>query len=339
MASILKQSLASKVSNESFHSTHSNQQPPSPTLASVSKDTATDLHAAALKAAGLPIYDIQTYLNEPRNQETLTSPSQKKQKVRDASSSSSCTPVQLGAPITTHHVSALHQLCQERGLRAEFEIDGDQVTGFSGMVTIEGQTVASEQRWRNKKEAKEGLAALGLPVVREMEAVKREKQSGSGEQDKNWSITTQSTQPTPPRALSTPNTPLPTPSPAPAPFPPSPPPLSAPPPPPSPPKKPPGPTPQGKQSTTSSPPANSAPTAAPRPARKSKSAPEPQPYASKPPASEFRKTPHMPLESTVLRPCCRFRRRCIGSSLIRPRRRICSLERRILRGMRLGSRC
>lgn len=67
---------------------------------------------------------------------------------------------------------------------AEFEIDGDQTGGFAGMVTIGGQTVASEQRWRSKKEAKEGLAELGLPVVREMEAVARAK--GGNGQDKNW---------------------------------------------------------------------------------------------------------------------------------------------------------
>ncbi|KAL8716657.1 MAG: hypothetical protein Q9225_006027, partial [Loekoesia sp. 1 TL-2023] len=192
MASLLGQTIASKTSNESFHSSHSHQQASSPIFTGPSSHVTTDLHAAALKAAGLPIYDIDAYLNDPRNQETLTSPPaksppQKKQKVAEdnSSSSSSCTPVQLGAPKTTHHVSALHQLCQERGLVADYEIDGDQGGGFGGMVTIGGQTVASEQRWRNKKEAKEGLAELAMPSVKEMEAVGKQKGENGG-QDKNW---------------------------------------------------------------------------------------------------------------------------------------------------------
>ncbi|KAL9007076.1 MAG: hypothetical protein Q9188_000199 [Gyalolechia gomerana] len=193
MANILGQTVAAKTSNESFHSSHSQQQSTSPIFAPPSSHVTANLHAAALKAAGLPIYDVEAYLDESRNQlpiksPPVKSPPQKKQKVRDVSSSSaSSTPVQLGAPKTTHHVSALHQLCQERGLIAEYEIDGDQVEGFGGMVTIGGQTVASDQRSRNKKEAKEALAELGLPLVREMDAVKREKQGVAGEQDKkNW---------------------------------------------------------------------------------------------------------------------------------------------------------
>lgn len=187
MASILdklEQTLASKGSHESFHSSHSHQEPSSVFPNGVT----TDGHAAALEAAGLSIYDIDAYLNDPRNQEPLPpakSPAQKKQKVREGSSSSTpCTPVQLGAPRTTHNVSALHQLCQERGLVVGFEIDGDQTGGFGGMVTIGDQTIESEQRWRSKKEAKEGLAELGLPVVREMEAVGRGK--GETGQEKNW---------------------------------------------------------------------------------------------------------------------------------------------------------
>lgn len=193
MANILGQTVAAKTSNESFHSSHSQQQSTSPIFAPPSNHVTSNLHDAALKAAGLPIYDVEAYLNESRNQlpiksPPVKSPPQKKQKVRDVSpSSASGTPVQLGAPKTNHYVSALHQLCQERGLIAEYEIDGDQVEGFGGMVTIGGQTVASDQRSRNKKEAKEALAELGLPLVREMDAVKREKQGVAGEQDKkNW---------------------------------------------------------------------------------------------------------------------------------------------------------
>ncbi|KAL8729091.1 MAG: hypothetical protein Q9181_005125, partial [Wetmoreana brouardii] len=193
MVGVVEQTLASKASHESFHSTYS-QQPPSPLFSSASNQLATDLHTAALQAAGLPVYDIESYLNDPQHQPTLNSPSAKspppkKQKIQGGSSSSSSTPVQLGAPKTTHHVSALHQVCQERGLVAEYNIDGNQVGGFNGTVTVGDQVISSEQRWPNKKEAKEGLAVLAMPVVRDMEAVKRDKQISSlssREQEKNW---------------------------------------------------------------------------------------------------------------------------------------------------------
>ncbi|KAL8939565.1 MAG: hypothetical protein Q9216_003296, partial [Gyalolechia sp. 2 TL-2023] len=179
MATTLDQAVAAKTSNESFHSSHSQQQ------TGPSSHVTSGLHAAALKATGLPIYDIEAYLNDPRNQLPAKTPPQKKAK-GGSSSSASGTPVQLGAPKTTHNVSALHQLCQGRGFIAEYEIDGDQAGGFGGMVTIGGQTVASERRWRNKKEAKEALAELALPVVVEMDGVKKQNQGVVGEQDKNW---------------------------------------------------------------------------------------------------------------------------------------------------------
>ena len=182
--------MASKASNESFHSTHSHQQPDSPRLTSVTNHESTDLHSEALKAAGIPIYNLDAYLSEARSHGVLNStpvklPPPKKQKLGDDSSSSSYTPLQLGTPKTTHNIAALHQLCQERGLRPEFEIDGDQAGGFGGMVTVNGQTIASEQRWKTKKEVKEGLAELAVSVVAEMEAVGKGN-GEKGKQEKNW---------------------------------------------------------------------------------------------------------------------------------------------------------
>ncbi|KAL8957052.1 MAG: hypothetical protein Q9193_005577, partial [Seirophora villosa] len=177
--------LVSKESNESFYSTHSHQETPS--LSHVSPD---DVHSAAFEK-GVPIYNVDAYLNDPRNQEHATLPPAKsplhtEQKAVDGSSSSKpCTPVQLGAPRTSYHVAALHQLCQERGLRAEFEFDGDHSSWFGGVVTVGAQTLASEQRWRTKKEAKEGLAELALPVAKEMEAVWKQK-AEQASQEKNW---------------------------------------------------------------------------------------------------------------------------------------------------------
>lgn len=189
MASVLEHTITSRGSNESFHSSHS-QQPLSPTFPTASSQLTTDLHTAALQAAGLPVYDIEAYLKDPRHQPSppVAFPPVKKQKTQGGSSSSSSAPVQLGAPKTSHNVPALHQLCQERGIVAGFEIDGDQAEGFNGTVAVADQVISSEQRWRNKKEAKEVLAALAVPVVKDMEVVKGNKQklATGGEQEKNW---------------------------------------------------------------------------------------------------------------------------------------------------------
>ncbi|KAL8692257.1 MAG: hypothetical protein Q9218_002673 [Villophora microphyllina] len=298
MARVLEQTLASKGSHESFHSSHS-QPPASPTFFSPSNQINTDLHTAALQAAGLPVVDIEAYLNDPRYQGPIPSksPPQKKQTTQNTSSSSE--PVQLGAPKTSHNVPMLHQLCQERGLVAEFKIDGEQTEGFCGSVRVGEEVISNDQRWPNKKEAKEALAELALPVVRNMEAVKRDKVASGGEQERNWigmllgksihiavtmpltprfvyqNITTLSTQPTSPPDPPTPNTPSASTLPAPAPsisptrpiqsLPPQP---SARPQPHSPPKRPPATTPPRKSSPTSSPPAPSTPTAASSSARK-----------------------------------------------------------------------
>ena len=185
-------SLAAKDSHESFHSTSSQQE--SLNTNPASSQVTTDLHAAALQAAGLPVYDVETYLNDARNEELLKAKSllQKKQGTNQANlSSSSSAPEQIGAPKTTHNVPALHHMCQERGLVVEYEIDGDQMAGFGGTLTVEGETFMSDQRWRNKKEAKEGLAELAVPVVREMGATQKDKPTpltpkGNREPKRNW---------------------------------------------------------------------------------------------------------------------------------------------------------
>ncbi|KAL8783131.1 MAG: hypothetical protein Q9213_004823, partial [Squamulea squamosa] len=183
--------IAAKASHESFHSASS--QPESPTTNAASNQVTTDLHTAALQAAGLPVYDIEVFLNDPRNQEVLNtkSPLQKKQKAVVGNSLSSSAPEQIGTPKTTHNVPALHHLCQERGLVADYEIDGDQMQGFSGTVTVGGETIMSDQRWRNKKETKEGLAELAVPVVREMGGLNKKglattASKEKGEPEKNW---------------------------------------------------------------------------------------------------------------------------------------------------------
>ncbi|CAO1605487.1 hypothetical protein XANCAGTX0491_009004 [Xanthoria calcicola] len=190
----MEHDLAAKTSHESFHSTRS-QPEEAPTTNPPADLVMTDLHTAALQAAGLPVYDLETYLNDPRNQASpeAKSPPQKKQRTDQAKSSSSASsaPEQLGSPKTTHNVPALHHLCQERGLVPEYEIDGDQALGFAGTVAVGGETIISDQRWRNKKEAKEGLAELAVPVVREMGPMQKGKAvlmtpKENREPEKNW---------------------------------------------------------------------------------------------------------------------------------------------------------
>ncbi|KAL8675170.1 MAG: hypothetical protein Q9168_000423 [Polycauliona sp. 1 TL-2023] len=169
----MEHDLTAKDSHESFHSTRS-QQEEAPTT---NPGPVADLHTAALQAAGLPIYDIDTFLNDPRNQASpeTKSPPQKKQRTNHGLSSSSSAPEQIGSPKTTHNVPALHQLCQERGLVAEYDIDGDQAMWFGGTVTVGAEVIMSDQRWQNKKETKERLAELALPLVREMELRQKAK--------------------------------------------------------------------------------------------------------------------------------------------------------------------
>ena len=203
MAQVLEQKLAAKDSHDSFHSSHSQLGPSHPPLppptSFPSTPDSSNLHAAALQAAGLPLFDIDAYLNDPRNQVVLSSPSaasspppKKKRLTSDGGGSSSSTaastiPVQLGAPKTSHNTQALNQLCQSKGLVPEFKIDGDQDWGFGGSLTVGGQTIVGEKRWKNKKEAKEGLAEMGLPMVKEMDKVAREKENKApGEPEKNW---------------------------------------------------------------------------------------------------------------------------------------------------------
>ena len=80
-------------------------------------------------------------------------------------------------------MAALNTLCQAKGVTAIFEIDG--VVDFGGVLKIDGTTVTSEERWRSKKDAKEGLAEKGLDVVKTMDGKGKQSQT-SGEPGKNW---------------------------------------------------------------------------------------------------------------------------------------------------------
>lgn len=67
----------------------------------------------------------------------------------------------------------------------DFQIDGDAIADFGGILKIGDVTIASDERWHSKKEAREALAEKGLEAVKDMEA-KRKGTSTPAEKDKNW---------------------------------------------------------------------------------------------------------------------------------------------------------
>lgn len=166
MPDLLSSLAAANGSHESFHSTHTSPD----TAAAINQDPA-NTNIAALQAAGLSIYDIDAYLADPKSQALLNDTLSRKQKGVNSnkasiaqSSSSSTEPVLLGGPKTSHNTQALYDLCNRKGVRPEFEYEGDE-RGFSGSVTINGQTISTDKTWPTKKAAKEGLAERAIPLV------------------------------------------------------------------------------------------------------------------------------------------------------------------------------
>lgn len=70
------------------------------------------------------------------------------------------------------HVAELYQLCEQtQGLVPLFEIECDrQGTTWGGRLLVGDRTISrgEEMRWQSKKAAKEGLAEVGVGVVRGM---------------------------------------------------------------------------------------------------------------------------------------------------------------------------
>ena len=202
MSDLLASLLVAKSnsSQESFHSSCS-QPPPSsgPAATSLSPDVnppaSSQTQASPFHDAGFPVYDIDTYLADPKNAASSTPALNKRSSSQHKSTrvvSNPLEPVPLGSK-TRHHVAALNTLCQAKGLPLVFEIDG--VVDFGGVLKIGGTTVTSEERWRSKKDAKEGLAEKGLDIVKTMDAkgkqvktmdAKGKQSETSGEAVKNW---------------------------------------------------------------------------------------------------------------------------------------------------------
>lgn len=173
-------------SQESFHSVSS--QPPSHED-TIMTETTIDAHDSALQAAGLQIYEVDSYLTTPDNASSLRNRAAKGKKTPSSKpaqrSSESGEPVSLGSK-TSHYVSALNQICQAKGYLPLFEIDGDtSIAEFGGVLRLGDVTVASDERWHSKKEAKEALAEKGMETAIGLKAKEKVAVSGEGE-EKNW---------------------------------------------------------------------------------------------------------------------------------------------------------
>ena len=180
----------SNSSQESFQSSYS-QPPPSsgPAAASSAPDAhppaSSQTQASAFQDAGFSVSDIDSFLAEAKNLALSTQASNEGSDPQHKSAqmaSNRLEPISLGSK-TRHHVSALNILCQAKGLTAVFEIDG--VVDFGGVLKIGETTVKSEERWKSKKDAKEGLAEKGLDIVKALDAKGKQSQK-LGEAGKNW---------------------------------------------------------------------------------------------------------------------------------------------------------
>lgn len=150
--------------------------------------SSSGVHEAASHADGMVVHDVEAFLNDPKNKALMASTGKPSNNIANnrvtGGEYSEPQPVQLGGPKTTHHVTALYQLCQGRNLVPHFEIEAQADGGFGGWLRVGNQTVSSSEGCPSKKEAKEVLAEKGVELVKGM-AVKGKGPNLEGE-PKNW---------------------------------------------------------------------------------------------------------------------------------------------------------
>ena len=190
MTDLLEALVLPNSSQESFHSL---VEHPSPMDTSAPHDSASQPlpqskpGPSALEASGLPIYGVDTYLAAPENAALLhRAPDRKNARMKQPSPDlDPAQPVSLGSK-SSHHITALNLLCQQKGLLPEFQIEGDASTAdFGGLLKVGDLTFASDERWHSKKEAREALAGMALEHVKGMEG-KKKGLGTPGENNKNW---------------------------------------------------------------------------------------------------------------------------------------------------------
>ena len=179
-------------SQDSFRSISSQPQVESPPLSSISNSSSAPsalpiFPASAHQAAGLPVYDVDSYLNaNPDLRSNPPKPVQyKKASTKTPASTDTPEPVSVGTK-TSFYVAALNTQCQLKGFFPVFEIEGEPSIGdFGGVLKLGDVTITSDQRWRSKKEAREGLAERGLEAVKEIEPTRKEP-GAHNETGRNW---------------------------------------------------------------------------------------------------------------------------------------------------------
>ena len=190
MTDLLEALVLPNSSQESFHSL---VERPSPADSSAPHDSASQpppqsqTGLSALEASGLPIYGVDAYLAAPENAALLhRAPDRKNVPMKQPTPDiDPAQPVPLGSK-SSHHMTALNLLCQQKGLLPDFQIDGDASTAdFGGLLKVGDLTFASDERWHSKKEAREALAVMALEHVKGMEGKKKEP-GAAGENNKNW---------------------------------------------------------------------------------------------------------------------------------------------------------
>lgn len=224
MADLLSALVLPNSSQESFHSTYSSHSPTQPssqasqaTLGASAKqkcppNTHHSLGSLESPEPGIPtsalssearshqsVHDVDAYLNDPANETSVEMGSKKKSILApskptanssgvstNGSSLKSAEPVQVGEPKSSHHVTLLFQMCQERGLVPKFEIEADPNVSqrFGGRLTVGGVMTTLGTSEVSKKDARQALAAKGCEVVRDMNSQKQPEESTTGTE--NW---------------------------------------------------------------------------------------------------------------------------------------------------------
>lgn len=123
--------------------------------------------------AGLPFPSAESYLMRPEILALIA-----------GSSKEPKPPTTLPSQMKSQHLPLLHQESQKRGLVPRFDIEGDQCTGFGGIVKIGGEKITREEREQTKKAAKKVLAEKALEGFKAMSPLKRKLPAA--ETHKGW---------------------------------------------------------------------------------------------------------------------------------------------------------
>ena len=112
----------------------------------------------------------EDYLELPQTKALLAAANaNSKGKGSKSKSNAAVQSVQLGEPASSFHTAELHQLGQPLGIVPEYHLEGDNQQGWGGKLVLGERTITKDGiKWQTKKAAKDGLAELGLEVMKEM---------------------------------------------------------------------------------------------------------------------------------------------------------------------------